>query len=268
LIPKILVEAPIVVKPISPDGVLPSPDSRDETVLYDLSAFQLNAGDPKAGNATMSGYLDVGTGACQKGYVPSPCYAVFGSLSELSVGDDLTILWQGQEIHYRVVYFCWLGRTQSLDRYFANTPYQSLTLITAAGSFDRETRNYSHQLLIRATTDPSQSVVACDQASLEPPPTATPSPDAPRHPVSIDSITSPARPGGEVSLLAKTAPQAACGLSLRRASGIRVLGFRLDADPSGVAAFKWRIPDHYPPGTYTVAVDCGAETKTINLVVN
>jgi hypothetical protein len=268
LIPKILVDAPIVVKPIGTDGILPSPDSRDETVLYDLSAFQLNAGDPKSGNASMSGYLDVGSGACQKGYVPSPCYAVFGSLSELSVGDDLTVLWQGEEIHYSVATFCWLGAKQSLDKYFANTPSKALTLITAAGSFDQQTRTYSHQLLIRAVTDPSSGAVDCDQTQLQAPPTATPSPETPRNPVSIDSITSPVRPGGEVALSAKSAPLAKCGLSLRRANGIRVLGFQVEANSSGVATFKWRIPDHYPPAIYTVVVGCGAENKSIDLVVN
>lgn len=267
LIPKILVDAPVSVRPISPEGALPDTDDRHDIVLYDLSSLQLNGGDPREGNALMFGHLDAGSVPCHNGYVPPPCYAVLGSLELLSVNDDVIILWEGNEIVYKVVSFCWVAITDPFETFASNTPYQALTLMTLAGYLDEDRNVYSHQLVVRAISDPSSPELDCGTGSPEPLPTPTPRPDAPSHAVSIDSITSPASAGGEVVLAANTEPQAECFLDLNHQTGIRVLGFGAEANSSGVAEFRWRIPDHYPAGAYSVSVGCGAESDTIDLVL-
>jgi hypothetical protein len=271
-IPKILVDAPVVVKAISPEGKLPNPETREEVVVYDLAQYG-NKADPKAGNVVVTGFLDSGSVPCFGGYVPSPCFAVFGSLSLLEAGDEISLTLNESTVTYHVVGQCWIENAHFDDAFLKDTSYQAITLTTSAGTFSEATRTYSHTLAVRAVSQTQAPGLDCGRASASPPPSPTPNPrTAPAvqsGPHEIRSIqgSGAASRSDEASVAVTTDPNSRCVLSMKRSSGVRVLGFNVTADGSGTANFRWRIPDYFPSESYVVAVACGGAPKTVDLAV-
>lgn len=137
VIPGAKVDAPIVTKGIDANNVMESPDNADDVAWYDFTAR------PGAGsNAVFSGHLD---------YVDvGP--AVFWDLNDLVSGDDITIRYaDGTLVTYAVTAVnTFDADTAPIDQIVGPTLIDSITLITCAGTFDRETGQYDQRLIVRA----------------------------------------------------------------------------------------------------------------------
>jgi LPXTG-site transpeptidase (sortase) family protein len=137
LIPRIGVDAPVVVKGVGDDGVMQSPDGPWDVAWYDFSAR------PGFGsNAVFSGhvdYRDVGP-------------AVFWRLRELEQGDIIRVrLADGAEYGYRVMAKnTFDAATAPVAEIVGPTPQEVITLITCIGTFDQTTRQYDQRLVVRA----------------------------------------------------------------------------------------------------------------------
>jgi LPXTG-site transpeptidase (sortase) family protein len=137
LIRRIGVDAPVVVKSVGIDGVMPSPDGPWDVAWYDFSAR------PGFGsNAVFSGhvdYRDVGP-------------AVFWRLRELEQGDIIRVrLADWAEYGYRVMAKnTFDADTAPVGEIVGPTPQEVITLITCTGTLDRSTRQYDQRLVVRA----------------------------------------------------------------------------------------------------------------------
>jgi hypothetical protein len=105
-IPKIGVDAPLVLRTVGKDGVMPNP-GRDEVAIYDFSQFAGLGGVPGKGNAVVS---------------------AFAGLTGLQVGDEVQVVWRRQLYVYGVVSFC-LASTRDFEKVIATTPQEVLTLL-------------------------------------------------------------------------------------------------------------------------------------------
>jgi LPXTG-site transpeptidase (sortase) family protein len=137
LLPKLGVDAPIVLLGVLPDGAMEAPSKPLDVAWYTFSA---KPGQP--GNVVMSGHVDF------VNYGP----AVFARLDEMRLGDEVAVqLENGAILKYLV---------QSVDEYVeaeapvreivGPTANEAITLITCSGSFDPRTRNYDKRLVVRA----------------------------------------------------------------------------------------------------------------------
>lgn len=142
LIPRIEVDAPVVVKGVDADGVMQSPDGPWDVAWYDFSA-----GPGFGGNAVFSGhvnYRDVGP-------------AVFWRLRELEPEDVVQVrLADGTLYTYRVTAKNTFEAAMApVAEIVGPTPEEVITLITCVGTFDRATRQYDQRLVVRAALAPS-----------------------------------------------------------------------------------------------------------------
>jgi LPXTG-site transpeptidase (sortase) family protein len=137
LLPKLGVDAPIVLLGVLPNGAMDAPSKPLDVAWYTFSA---KPGQP--GNVVMSGHVDF------VNYGP----AVFARLDEMSLGDEVAVqLENGATLKYLV---------QSVDEYVeaeapvqkivGPTPNEAITLITCSGSFDARSRTYDKRLVVRA----------------------------------------------------------------------------------------------------------------------
>ena len=137
LLPKLGVDAPIVLLGVLPDGAMESPSKPLDVAWYTFSA---KPGQP--GNVVMSGHVDF------VNYGP----AVFARLDEMRLGDEVAVqLENGAILKYLV---------QSVDEYVeaeapvreivGPTPNEAITLITCSGTFDPRNRTYDKRLVVRA----------------------------------------------------------------------------------------------------------------------
>jgi LPXTG-site transpeptidase (sortase) family protein len=137
LLPKLGVDAPIVLLGVLPDGAMESPSKPLDVAWYTFSA---RPGQP--GNVVMSGHVDF------VNYGP----AVFARLDEMRLGDEVAVqLENGAILKYLV---------QSIDEYVeaeapvqeivGPTPNEAITLITCSGNFDARSRTYDKRLVVRA----------------------------------------------------------------------------------------------------------------------
>jgi LPXTG-site transpeptidase (sortase) family protein len=136
VVPKIGINAPIVVLGILPDGTMASPKGPTEVAWYTFSAKP-----GQVGNVVMAGHLDyINYGA-----------AVFYRLRDLRPGDDLqVVLSDGTQVKYVVESVTSYDEdTAPIADIVGRTPNEAITLITCAGSFDRSSREYNKRLVVR-----------------------------------------------------------------------------------------------------------------------
>jgi len=152
VIPKFGVNAPLTLKTVGLDGVMPNPDGPDDSAFYDFSAWPGKGGAPgKGGNAIFSGHVDSGRVACKNGSVPPPCQAVFWDINGLRIGDEIEVHLSGTVHKYRVTSNQPIhASTGPWDQIVSSTAQESITLITCGGDFNRETREYNNRQVVTA----------------------------------------------------------------------------------------------------------------------
>ncbi|GAA2233513.1 MULTISPECIES: class F sortase [Streptomyces] len=138
LIPKISVDAPFTDLAINPSGQLEPPPPND-TNLVGWYAKGHTPGE--TGTAIIAGHVDTAT---------SP--AVFAGLGELKKGDRFQVVRaDGSKATFAV------DAAQSFakaafpsDRVYGDTPRAQVRLITCSGSYDRQARDYTENLVVFA----------------------------------------------------------------------------------------------------------------------
>ncbi|HXH21386.1 MAG TPA: class F sortase [Dehalococcoidia bacterium] len=136
-IPRIGVDAPIVVLGVDAQGVMQDPKGPEEVAWYDFSAHP-----GWEGNAVFAGHVDY------RNYGP----AVFWKLRQLNLGDEIkVVLADGTTYSYRVVSSTQYVADQApVQEIVGPTERQSVTLITCGGTFNTRTREYDQRLVVRA----------------------------------------------------------------------------------------------------------------------
>jgi hypothetical protein len=99
-----------------------------------------------------------------------------------------------------------------------------------------------------------------------PPAFAPPGPpgDAPAA-VTIRTLAGPTAWSGQVLLLAATAPNARCTLTLAMDGGSIVLTRTATADASGTVFWLWTAPEDAAAGAVSAEVRCGGAPSRVNL---
>jgi LPXTG-site transpeptidase (sortase) family protein len=137
VVPSLGIDAPAVVLGVDPDGTMQSPDNPVDVAWYSFS------GRPGQGsNVVMAGHLD------WVNYGP----AVFYRLKEALPGDELQlVLVDGSIALYRVLdVTIYDEATAPVQAIVGPTSDEIVTLITCAGSFDRQAREYDKRVVLRA----------------------------------------------------------------------------------------------------------------------
>ena len=152
IIAKFGVDAPLTYRKVGPDGQMPNPDGPDDIAYYDFSDWPGLGGAPgKGGNAVFAGHVDSGSKPCKNGTVPPPCQAVLWDMNGLKLGDEIEVRVSGQSYKYRVTSNQPVpAATGPWDQIVAATSEETLTIITCAGNFNRETRSYSDRQVLVA----------------------------------------------------------------------------------------------------------------------
>jgi LPXTG-site transpeptidase (sortase) family protein len=136
VIPSIGVNAPMVTLGVDNTGVMQVPSDGDHVGWYTFSAAP-----GAAGNAVISGHFDTSTSYT----------AVFSRLKDLKEGDKIALTSGGQETDFQVFWTKdWTDQNAPLALILGNAPSPTLTLITCAGTWDRNQQNYSDRLVVRA----------------------------------------------------------------------------------------------------------------------
>lgn len=142
LIPKIGVDAAVESVGLDAQGNMAIPARTDEVAWYSPGAIP---GD--VGNAVIDGHLDWYNGP-----------AVFWSLGSLRVGDVLTVRRQdGSQKTFKVDSTSLMRWDAPTDSLFTRSGPPTLTLITCAGSWDKQKATYTQRLVVHASlsTDPT-----------------------------------------------------------------------------------------------------------------
>jgi len=152
VIPKFEIEAPLTLKKVGLDGIMPNPNGPDDVVVYDFSAWDGLGGAPGGGgNTIFSGHVDSGLKACNNGTVPPPCQAVLWDLNRLQVGDEIQVHLNGTVFRYQVTSNQPVpAATGPWQEIVSSTAEESLTIITCGGDFNRETREYNNRQVVTA----------------------------------------------------------------------------------------------------------------------
>ncbi|HEV3245369.1 MAG TPA: class F sortase, partial [Candidatus Paceibacterota bacterium] len=132
VIPAINLNDPIVNVGVTSSGDMAVPDGKTSQVgLYD--------GGPQPG--------DVGAAV-----LDAHVFAAFSKLNDLSVGDDIYVQKDGQQLHFVVtaVKTFALSEITSADL-FTPTSDRDLNLITCAGNLTPDSSTYDHRLVVYAT---------------------------------------------------------------------------------------------------------------------
>ena len=134
-VPRIGIDARVVILGVDPDGTMQSPANP-----RDVAAYTFAAHPGEVGNVVMAGHLDyINYGA-----------AVLWRLRELQAGDDVFVeLEDGSRFVYRVLSLTSYDADAPVAEIVGPTPTQAITLITCAGSFDRTVREYNKRLVVR-----------------------------------------------------------------------------------------------------------------------
>jgi len=137
VIPKIGVDAPVVTVGVDGQGIMQSPRTAFEVGWYDFTARP-----GTGGNAVFSGHVDFASVGA----------AVFWDLRELGPGDLVEVrLADGTAYQYLVVSnVSYAGDDAPIADIVGPTGKDTVTLITCTGTFNREVRQYSHRLVVRA----------------------------------------------------------------------------------------------------------------------
>ena len=135
-IPTINVDAAVEQVGLDSEGRMAAPARTDEVGWYQPGAVP---GD--VGNAVIDGHLDWYTGP-----------AVFQRLGKLKVGDQITVLREdGTKAKFTVDSTSVMPYDASTDALFTRTGPPSLTLITCAGTWDRQRGTYLQRLVVHSS---------------------------------------------------------------------------------------------------------------------
>ncbi|WP_369248351.1 class F sortase [Streptomyces sp. R41] len=138
LIPKISVDAPFTTLSIGSSGKL-NPPPADDTNLVGWYADGASPGE--AGTAIIAGHVDTATSA-----------AVFAGLSELEKGDKFKVKRaDGRTASFVVDSVETFEKDEFPDkRVYADTPDAQVRLITCAGDYDHDAKDYTENLVVFA----------------------------------------------------------------------------------------------------------------------
>jgi LPXTG-site transpeptidase (sortase) family protein len=137
LIPKLGVDAPVETKGLDGHHVMEAPDKPSAVAWYPFTA------KPGAGtNAVFAGHLDDA----------SVGPAVFWRLGDLKPGDTITVRdGSGAELAFSVSSVSVYPLTSApVQEIIGPTPSSAVTLITCAGSYNRQSGLYDKRLVVRA----------------------------------------------------------------------------------------------------------------------
>jgi len=135
-IPTINVDASVEQVGVDSQGRVAAPSKTDNVGWYKLGTAP---GD--AGNAVIDGHLD---------WYDGP--AVFARLGKMKVGDQITIFrGDGTQVQFIVDATSVMPYDASTDAMFTKSGPPSLTLITCAGSWDRQRGTYLQRLVVHST---------------------------------------------------------------------------------------------------------------------
>lgn len=150
VIPKVEIDAPVVVKGVDANGVMETPDGPWDVAWYDFSSR------PGFGsNAVFSGHVDyVNVGP-----------AVFWGLRDLAQGDVVEVrLSDGTAYQYRVSAMETVDAAAAdVGRIVGASEQDIVTLITCTGTFNQATRQYDQRLIVRAERMPDGTAAEAPQ---------------------------------------------------------------------------------------------------------
>lgn len=138
LIPKIEVDAPFIDLAIGSTGQLQPPPANNTNLV---GWYSKGATPGEAGTSIIAGHVDTATSA-----------AVFASLSELEKGDRFQVL---RSDGHKASFLIDSVETFDKDsfpskRVYGDTPRARVRLITCAGDYDRQVRDYTANLVVFA----------------------------------------------------------------------------------------------------------------------
>ncbi|MFC5218414.1 class F sortase [Streptomyces coerulescens] len=138
LIPKVSVNAPFTDLAIGPAGRLEPPPA-DNTNLVGWYADGVSPGEP--GTSIIAGHVDTATSA-----------AVFANLGGLAKGDRFQVVRSdGRSASFEVDSVETFDKDNfPSDRVYADTPRAQVRLITCAGDYDRQVKDYTANLVVFA----------------------------------------------------------------------------------------------------------------------
>ncbi|HKF17765.1 MAG TPA: class F sortase [Candidatus Dormibacteraeota bacterium] len=138
-IPTINVDASVEQVGVDSQGRVAAPSKTDNVGWYKLGTAP---GD--AGNAVIDGHLD---------WYDGP--AVFARLGKMKVGDQITIFrGDGTQVQFIVDATSVMPYDASTDAMFTKSGPPSLTLITCAGTWDRQRGTYLQRLVVHSSQAP------------------------------------------------------------------------------------------------------------------
>ncbi len=145
-IPRLYIEAPVVVLGLAADGYPEVPAAPDQVAWYTFSAAP-----GQSSNAVFAGHVDWIT---RRG---DPIPGVFYRLRELEIGDPITVaLDDGTDLPYRVTGNVAIPYDDpNVLKVMQGTDKDAITLITCGGTWQKDYRapyggNYSHRIIVRA----------------------------------------------------------------------------------------------------------------------
>ncbi len=135
-IPSLRIDAPIVPVGITADGELEAPSEG-----HQVGWFSRGIRPGEVGNALLDGHVDW-----------QRALAVFWYLGNIRPGDEVIVVTEtGDDLRFGVTWKELVPVAGApLERIFGPTEESALTLITCGGSFDRNTRSYTHRWVVRA----------------------------------------------------------------------------------------------------------------------
>ena len=145
-IPSIGVDAPVTVRTIGSDGQMGVPNGRFDVVWYDFSAYPSMGGYPgDGGNAVFSGHVD---------YHPN-YEAVFWDLHLVGPSDIIEVdLPNGSVVRYSVQWAQTIAPDADFSSFVTKSGEDIITIVTCQGTFNSETHNYDHRLVVRGIRVP------------------------------------------------------------------------------------------------------------------
>ena len=151
-IPGLGVDAPVGVRSVGGDGIMPLPAGPADTVWYDMSAWGSLGGSPGGGqNAIFSGHVDYAD-AVPYADVNYSGVGIFINLDQMSPGDIIEIDYLGETLRYAVD---WRQEVDAAsgnwsEIFSGNVERDSITLVTCSGTFDITSRSYLQRTVVRA----------------------------------------------------------------------------------------------------------------------
>jgi|SRR3989344_894294 len=146
------INAPISFKKVGPDGNMPMPNSPDDVVCYDFSAFPgLGGKVGEYGNAIFSGHVDSGFDYCDYGKIPPPCMAVLWNLDKLTKGNEINVFFDNKKFVYKIISNrIIIPQGKAWNNVLKSTRNEIITVFTCAGEFNSEKYSYNKRQVVRA----------------------------------------------------------------------------------------------------------------------